>query len=136
MKMSSLLCVLFFALPSFATNPQIRVCKLTGGVFHSIRTSDDEIGFCQYKSALIDAVSILETTSNEPKSAAVEAFESSPIANCLEAQATSVKGEDVEGRSFDLCVFDDGSSIGRETLMSGKNSADNADLVKALKIRF
>lgn len=126
---------LFFTVSVFASNPLIRICNTTGGIFHEVETSDDHLGLCKYGSALIDSLSVLEVTSNDNKSAAIEAFENTTSANCSEASGSTLEAQDLEGQSVDLCVFEDGSVIGSKTLEAGSTSPENAGLLKALQTR-
>ncbi|MEZ0391920.1 MAG: hypothetical protein ACAH59_06880 [Pseudobdellovibrionaceae bacterium] len=119
---------------AFANNPQIRTCRITGGEFHAVRALNDEFGFCTYESAMMDSISLLLVTTSSQKTLAVQAFESG--LQCSQSQGSVVRGEDLENKKFDLCVFSDESLVELGTLQAGPNASANTGLMKALQMRF
>lgn len=119
---------------SFASNPQIRTCNTTGGVFHSAHLSGDQVGFCIYGAAMMDSVSLLEVTTTSYKKSAVLAFEAG--LNCSAAGGSEISVNDLEGHQFDVCLFSDSSIVELNTLIAGPNSSANAGLVQALETRY
>lgn len=126
--------VLFISLSALAENPQLHACRLTSGTFHVIALEDDEFGFCEYGSAMMDSYSIFDSIFDSHQSIAVEAFSAS--LDCTEAQGYLIRGTDLEGKIYEICRFSDDSMIENETLLAGPGSADNAQLVNALKSEF
>jgi len=119
---------------ALADNPQIRACRLTEGTFHVVALEEDQFGFCEYGSAMMDSYSIFDSILESTQSLAVEAFLDS--SECTEAQGYVARGTDLEGKNFDICKFSDGSMIENETLEAGPQAGSNAQLMKALQSRF
>jgi hypothetical protein len=122
------------SIPSFASNPLIHACNLTGGAFHVLQIDDDQVGFCKYGPALIDSLSVLEITSDQRTSTAAK-LALSAGSDCADS-GDFVSAQDLEGVPFSICRFSDGSSLEIKTLQSGADSSSNAKLVHALKMRF
>jgi len=115
-------------------NPLMRNCRLTGGEFYAVAMNGDTIGFCKYGVAMIDALSILQTTSSEYVSTASQLALGNG-ANC-ENHGQLLVYPDIENAEFFACRFPDGSWLEINTMHNGANSANNAGLVQALKTRF
>lgn len=127
--------VFFITLTALAQNPLIRVCNTTGGQFHEIYFSDDQVGFCQYELAMIDSETMLQSASFGVPSLAVEALFSSSD-TCALADGDLKQGVDATNAQFYFCEFRDGSMIELSTLKAGSDSPSNSKLVDALSIRF
>lgn len=127
---------LFLALPTWAENPLIRICRTTGGTFHEVQIPSDSVAMCQYGSALITSLSILKVTSSRSKCLAVQAFEKSNGTACETAGGELVSAVDAEGATFSMCLFHDGSMIESQTLELGPSSENNQGLVQALQTQF
>jgi hypothetical protein len=130
------LSLLFLTSTVFASNPLIRICNTTGGVFHEVSISDDSIGLCKYGSAYLDSLSVLKVTSEQTKTDAVAALESMNGLSCEDANATERQALDLEGKPFDLCFFQDGSVVESRTLQNGGGAGSNAGLMRAIQTRF
>jgi putative hemolysin len=128
--------ILGVSLQASAANPLMHFCALTHGSFRAAVVDDgDQVGFCQFGSAIIDAQSILSiTTENNASSAAQAALNEG--ASCDDAGGSVLPAKDLEGHEFSICQFGDGSSLEVSTLQHGVDSGSNAHLVKALKTRF
>lgn len=127
--------VFVFSIQALAQNPLIHYCNLTSGTFHAIEIDGDQVGYCRYGSAMIDALSILETTTGQRQSqASSQALGSG--ASCEDVGGQVLNGTDLEGHSFSICRFDDASSLQTSTLAGGSGAAENAGLVQALQTRF
>ncbi len=121
------------------SNPQIRVCRLTNGLFHAVNVPDDQIGFCAYGQALLDAPSLMQNAYEGQKTLAVQALNRTlphGYPNCLSAKAQLVQAEDLEGVPYQLCKFADGSWVEQNTLQAGLMSQQNAGLKAALEMKF
>jgi len=119
-----------------AANPLIHFCALTHGSFRAAVANDgDQVGFCQYGSAVIDAQSILDVTTGNQSSSAVQSALSEG-SSCEDAGGSVLPAKDLEDHEFSICQFGDGSSLEVSTLQNGVGSGSNAHLVKALKTRF
>ena len=131
----SALLTLGFGAQAFAHNPQIHFCQLSGGQFHEIEVNGDQVGYCQFGKAYIDAVSFLMVTTNQGSTTATLAALGG--ANyCASAGGQVFKGQDFIGAPFDLCFFQDGSSIEVMTLSRGPYSSENALMVQGLSTRY
>ncbi len=129
----------FIAQAAPTSNPQIRVCRLTNGLFHAVNVPDDQIGFCSYGQALLDAPSLMQNAYEGQESLAVQALNktlTSGYPNCLSAKAQLVQAEDLEGVPYQLCKFADDSFVAQKTLQAGLMSQQNAGLKAALKMKF
>ena len=127
--------VQLLAQPSPFSNPLIRTCNVTGGVFHVIKLDEDQVGFCQYGKSMIDALTVMDSATARDESAAKLAALGAET-DCESAAGEAVATEDLDGAKFNLCVFEDGSIIETETLARGSADADNAALVQALNVKF
>ncbi len=124
-----------FAAQAFAHNPQIHFCQLSGGLFHEIEVKGDQVGYCQFGTAYIDAVSLLKVTTDQGSTTATLAAMGG--ANyCASAGGEVVQGQDFIGAPFELCFFQDGSSIEVMTLAHGPTSSQNALMIQALSTRY
>ena len=131
-----------------AGNPQHRVCRNTDGLFwsfrvladdqdRSINTRDfqDDIGFCKYNNAYLDAVSLIKLIHEDSKTDAVFAFKKtrrSVVNNCQEAGALAIDAVDSNKLVVEICQFSDHSYIEEQTLVNGWNSIENKGLVETL----
>lgn len=135
---------LFVSLSAHAqSNPQIRVCNVTEGLFHVYdfpNTTDfaaDQYGFCIFGNSSVDTISLLQVTAGEEKSMAILAFERTkvlPATDCSEASYQI--GVDPEGGRIEACLYEDFSVIEFNTLLLGYDAVENKDLVKAIETRF
>jgi hypothetical protein len=121
------------SLSVWAQNPLIRTCRLTQGQFLAIPFPGDQVAFCRYGEALIDALSIYKLSDLQGKSLAVSRFEASAANRCEDVQAVFVSTIDDRGRSFELCRFSDDSWIELPTLQRGPRHVLNQGLVRALQ---
>lgn len=126
--------VFAFSVQAFANNPLIHYCKITGGEFHVVEASGNEIPMCRYGSAMIDALSVLETTAGLRETTAAKLVLSEG-AKCADT-GNVLPSKDLEGNPFSLCRFKDGSSLETKTLAGGINSSENTQLIQALQMRF
>jgi putative hemolysin len=130
---------LFFSLQSSAqnsfSNPLIRTCVITGGVFYVTQVEEDQIGFCKYGNSLIDAMSVMDSATARFESAAKLAALGAGT-DCASAAGELLVAKDVDNVEATLCLFEDGSMIEKNTLARGSAHAENAGLVQALNVRF
>lgn len=121
------------------SNPQIRICRLTNGLFHAVNVPDDQIGFCAYGQALLDAPSLMQNAYEGQQTLAVQALKKTlphGYPNCLSAKGQLVQAQDLEGVSYQLCKFADSSWVEQKTLQAGLMSQQNAGLKAALEMKF
>ncbi len=135
---------IFFVLFCFSTqifafsNPQIRLCRVTGGQFWSLDIdypSPDNMGFCRYGQAMIDTISLIEHREYALGTKAMVAYyitKISPFASCDEAGGILTAGYDSEGQRTQLCSFSDNSHVKSSTLLKGWSHPSNKALNKAL----
>jgi hypothetical protein len=126
--------VLFFSLSALAHNPQIHICNVTEGKFQALQLGSDQVGFCQYGSAFVDAVSLMKVTSNESTTLAIRALEAGPASSCEEVSAMDFGASNLEGTPYEICKFEDDSYVELSTLQNGLSA--NAKLSKAVSTRF
>ena len=127
--------ILLFSFSAFANNPQQRACRLTGGEFHALQIEADQVGFCVYGTSMLDSISIMQSAESGQVSRAVVEF-NDPSNSCEVGGGVEKQGKDLEGREFQICVFDDHSAVELQTMLGGADAPCNSELVKALKIRY
>ena len=136
MRILVLSSLLFGSLTAFAQNSLIRACRLTQGQFFAVPIPGDEVAFCQYGEAAVDASSILKLSTSKSRSLAVAFFKAGPFQTCESAQAENLTTLDMDGRTFDICQFSDDSLMEQSTLQRGPQHPLNRGLVKALETHF
>lgn len=124
--------VFFSMLTAFATNPQIRACRTSGGEFFVVNTENDQIGLCKLGLSVVGSIDILN------KSAQIEIPLSlfnyrRGVKVCPSQNLTEFTT--FEGDKIYVCQYSDGSVIDVETLTSGKDSGRNTQLDAALSFR-
>jgi putative hemolysin len=129
----------FFSFQSLAqpalSNPLIRTCVITGGVFYVTTVEEDQVGFCKYGNSMIDALAVMDSATARYESAAKVAALGAGT-DCSSVAGELLVAKDVDGVEAILCLFEDGSMIEKSTLARGSSHADNAGLIQALNMRF
>jgi hypothetical protein len=124
-----------FSLSVWAGNPLIHYCNLTYGEFHTVKMNSDQVGFCEYGSAVIDALSIFATTTGQSDSMAAQAAQAAG-SSCADANGNIVAAEDLNGQQLQICLFADGSALEVNTLQLGALAPANRPMIQALQTRF
>ncbi len=120
---------------SLSLNPQIRACRITNAIFTTLDTNNDNVGFCNYQTAVIGSISILRMLDGDVSSA-VQAYidtQESSYSNCEAAGAQTLSSKQNNRASYTLCRFNDGSYIELETLKSGYFANSNNRLTKVIE---
>lgn len=112
------------------TNPQMRQCRLSGGTFTSVQTSDDIVGLCQLGSAYIGSLDLLYHLDKSATPLSIEIY-SQGVTSC-DPMGTSRVVKTLEGVEMRLCFYGDGSLIEMNTLQNGISSLNNTELNQAL----
>lgn len=133
----SLVAVLFVFNTAFASNPQIRTCRVNGGQFWAMNIVDptDSIGFCRLNSATVGTLSLMKLVHNGELTHATYAFKMSKVQrvdSCKTAGATLKIAQDSNGAKTLICMFEDYSFIAFNTLVKGWNSPDNSKLTNLI----
>ncbi|MBC7464775.1 MAG: hypothetical protein H7256_02185 [Bdellovibrio sp.] len=119
---------------SAQNNPQIRACNQTGGEFKAAKTENDEVGLCKYGQAYIGTIDLLNYRDNQQGAQSLQTYIDG-IQSC-EPYGQMKTITILQSLSIDVCSFDDGSMIEAETLRTGRHDPRNAQLNRALEIRF
>lgn len=132
-----ILLVLVIGVVAQASNPMIRACTATGAIVHTAQLDapvNDQLLFCEYaQSRMIDGLSVLNASENSTLARSTYAHtESFNALACEQSSGFLVSATDLEGATFGVCAFSDGSAIESKTLMSGKNDPSNHALNHAL----
>lgn len=139
--MKKLCFILICTMMQFAygnSNPQMRTCRIHQGQFwtYDIHSpSSDNIGFCRFKSAMIDSVSFMHYAFTNVSSESMTAYLDSlyeKYDSCKDAGGKLIDGKDSGGEIISICFFQDYSFIERDTLVRGWYSEENRELNSAL----
>lgn len=124
-------------------NPQIRTCRQLGGTFFVARSSEDEIGFCQFDASVIGALDLMLLNNREQKVESIENYQnlvstcapSGTVENLqLIGLSPGPRTEQPSNQSLQVCRYPDNSRIGLATLEAGKLAEENKKLNSALNL--
>lgn len=121
-----------FSASAVQKNPQIRICNQLNGQFFVAESSVDQFGFCQFGSAAIGTLDLLQLKNEHQLSQAVQSYKSGQTQCQSNGQLS--RFQIVGGEEMLVCVFSDGSLILNSTLEAGKNSDANHELNSALDL--
>ncbi|MDG0816566.1 DUF333 domain-containing protein [Bdellovibrio svalbardensis] len=123
-------------------NPWMRTCRIDQGIFWILKgAQQQEYVMCFFDNATIGAEEFFKFKSNYGESLAIQAYKyrgfSSGAANiCENAGAKHVQGSGYNGKTFDICKFNDGSMIDATSLWAGPGSPETAKLDSALSSTY
>lgn len=112
-------------------NPQMHVCRVSGGEYQQVILAGDQVAFCRFGDAWAGAGGLLRALDGLP-SVALSAYTSQGFVrakSCEELGGVVVESE--LGLSF--CQFSDGTWIETETLARGPQAYENRMLEAALR---
>lgn len=119
-------------------NPQQRTCRTNGAIFWSYQITEpsyDDVGFCKYGSAILGSISLMKFFHEGISTKAVAAFyktQRTRIQSCDQVGAQQINSIDSNDDEKLLCLFNDYSFIGKETLTNGWTHISNDALTNAL----
>jgi len=137
--MKSLITLSAFVLTVFSkfvmaqSNPQIRFCHQSAGVFIVADTENDQVGLCRFSSAVIGALDLLNYQTTKTPVQSLHSYVDG-IQSC-EPYGENITITIVQGHTLQVCRFSDGSMIDMLTLLAGREASQNAALNKALKLQ-
>ncbi len=116
-------------LASAHPNPQYRACTQHGANFVVVDVGFDQIGVCQIDTSFVGAIDMIRYfwESSEPQ--ALTSYFSGFSGVC----PVRLQGVSLEGASFELCQFSDGSVIDENSLLFGSGHPAQIKLDQFLK---
>lgn len=123
-------------------NPWMRACGLEQGQFWIVKSGSEELTMCFFDDAAIGAETLFLFKSHAAETEAVEAYKNrlstTPVKGgvCGAFGAELFEGKDNQGRSTNICRFDDQSLIEETTLWLGAGASNNEALDRALSKKY
>ncbi|MFS4459978.1 hypothetical protein [Bdellovibrio sp. HCB2-146] len=116
----------------------MRTCVRLGGQFWAPQKEDktDDLPLCFFGAAGIGAHALLSFRTGQGPYQAIRVYKTTSGKTCEHAGAVTVRGQDTNGQTFEVCEFRDGSLIERNTLLRGLGSGANAGLDQVLGSTF
>lgn len=127
-----------FASFSFAAhnNPLMRTCRREQGLFWIVYAPNQELPLCFLGDAAIGAEALHGYKHGAGTVMAVSVYKKTMGATCAQVGAVTIAGRDSENAAFEVCQFQDGSLIEKQTLLRGQGAAANSALNRALNNAF
>ena len=116
------------------SNPQIRVCNLTGGAFNVAATENDQVGLCKFDLAYVGTIDLLNFHDRIQAVQSIQTYIDG-IQSCEPYGQMKIVTL-LAGASVSVCVFNDGTMIEADTLKKGRYDSSNVKLNKALGLHF
>lgn len=119
-------------------NPWMRACGLESGQFWIVKSGAEELPMCYFGDAAIGAETLFLFKSHSGPTDAVEAYKNRKASGptkggvCGAFGADLFVGKDNQGRSANICRFEDQSLIEETTLWLGPGTDVNEELDQAL----
>lgn len=111
-------------------NPMMRNCNLVGGYSVVINVADDQILLCQIGPSYIGSLELFLFKTEQKSAENIQSFLSgiTDLKECTSVEIVS----DLDGRSYKICFFNDGSMMDTSTLKKGIEHSDNRPLKNVL----
>lgn len=125
-----------FAIPSYVEsnytlpNPMMRICNLVGGFSIVINVNENQILLCQIGSSYLGSLELFLFKTEHKSAESIQSF----LAGITDSKkCTSVElVSDLDGRSYEICFFSDGSMMDTSTIKKGIEHSDNRALREVL----
>jgi hypothetical protein len=124
----------FFASFLFAANnnPLMRTCRREQGLFWIVYAPNQELPLCFFGEAAIGAEALNGYKNGGGDVMAVTVYKKTISATCEQVGAVTIAGQDSKKANFEVCQFQDGTLIEKQTLLRGQGAAQNAALNRSL----